>query len=309
MPSKGRTVVLATAASVGYFDPLISWLGSIAPWRHRYDTVAVYDLGLADSQRTFLARIPWVTRVAVEPFCPHWRKCYTWKPWVLSDAGRYGTDVIYMDAGTVVLRTLEPVERLIEKQGFFCVEVSPGEATVAEGVPEDMARDVGFDYERFKHADLAAGGFIGYRVGTPGAEVVSRVLGHARAGLTLGWSEAERHRDAGVDECGIVRNCPLFRHDQSWFSVELYRVFGGRLLPSSWEVFLNFVGPDELPNQIVWLGRRKSPTFGMGEQLVRELFVPWIPRFPRWWTLAGRRMGNVLLRRRRATESLDRTWT
>lgn len=120
-----------TGANWAYFDSLLNLIGSI------HDTnfdnlaeIAVYDLGLEPEQ---ISQLQAIEKVAVYPlerthpdmtryFRDHglcvfgW---YSWKPVAIKQALERFPYVLWMDAGTEVKNSLDPMFRYIQEHGYF----------------------------------------------------------------------------------------------------------------------------------------------------------------------------------------------
>src|SRR5659263_346946 len=82
-PVTSRMIV--TAASAAFGSSLVALLGSLNLNWPDHPPIRVYDLGLERKTLETLSRHG-VEVVPVPPFCPHWRKHFTWKIWCWNDA-------------------------------------------------------------------------------------------------------------------------------------------------------------------------------------------------------------------------------
>lgn len=106
--------LIITAASFGPY--LLALLGSLTLNWPEYPPVLVYDLGMDEETLTIL-RDNLITVRKIPPFVPHWRKHFTWKVWCWNDAP--ARDILWLDAGVVVLSPLEDVFDAIGRLGYF----------------------------------------------------------------------------------------------------------------------------------------------------------------------------------------------
>jgi hypothetical protein len=110
--------VIITAASESFGPALLSMLGSMNVNWPEHPRVIVYDIGLsADVLKTLADNEVEVRKVP--PFCPHWRKHYTWKLWCWNDAP--ADHVLWLDAGMAILQPIEETFVAIEKVGYFVI--------------------------------------------------------------------------------------------------------------------------------------------------------------------------------------------
>jgi hypothetical protein len=75
--------LVITAASRSYGPSLLALLGSLSLNWPDYAPVRAYDIGLDDESLDVLAQNE-IEAVRVSPFCPHYRKHFTWKIWCLN---------------------------------------------------------------------------------------------------------------------------------------------------------------------------------------------------------------------------------
>jgi len=134
-----QKMYFVTAANAGYFVPLLNLIGSL----HRVDfenigCIAVFDLGLTPEQKDTLQRIEKVKLYEVEQVNPDilkpfntraWGKpvpgWYAWKPVIIKQALDIFPSLLYIDAGTTIYRSLEPLFSHIKYIGYFFHSGSP----------------------------------------------------------------------------------------------------------------------------------------------------------------------------------------
>ena len=129
-----------TAADKEHFHLLLHLIGSLHGSNFD-DTkqIAVFDLGLTPEQRTFLARVKKVSVYKLEITHPDllkhfqtrpWnidngkmvRGLYAWKPVVIKQALEMFPYILYLDAGTAVLKSLRDVFYYIQEKGYFLLQ-------------------------------------------------------------------------------------------------------------------------------------------------------------------------------------------
>lgn len=127
-----------TPSDERHFHLLKNLIGSI----HHVDfdnvgEIAVFDLGLTSAQRHELSTMQKVHVYDVEMTNPHlltyFQTCpsgrsvrgyFAWKPVIIKQALKKFPYVLYLDAGTTVLRPLNEVFECIRQQGYFLVSCS-----------------------------------------------------------------------------------------------------------------------------------------------------------------------------------------
>jgi hypothetical protein len=209
----------------------VALLGSLRLNWPSHPPVLVYDLGLDEATRGLLAEHAVQVR-EVPAFCPHWRQHFTWKLWCLADAP--AREVVWMDAGLVVLEPLDEVFDAIAGQGYFFTTnyelldwEASDEACAGCGVPPEVRR------------------------GRP--TLAATLMGFRKAGPTLALlSEA---LEVGLVERNIAATAVTHRHDQALLSLLAYKHLG-RVLLADGQIYLGSLSPDQVPGQKVWVHRR-----------------------------------------------------
>ena len=127
-----------TASDDKYYNRLLNLIGSI----HKIDfdnlgEIAVFDLGLTEKQKQQLAQIMRVRVYAVEMTNPRLlehvvtasngrkvRGSFAWKPVIIKQALEKFPEILYLDAGTTVLKPLDYVFQYIHENGYFLMSCS-----------------------------------------------------------------------------------------------------------------------------------------------------------------------------------------
>lgn len=130
-----------TAANSNYYQHLLNLIGSIH--KVNYNTlghIAVFDLGLTPTQKAELLRIDKLSIHEVEKTHPDILKIfvkdniyhrtvpgwYAWKPVVLKQSLEMFPYVVWLDAGTTVLRPLDDLFAHIVEYGYFLATIGDG---------------------------------------------------------------------------------------------------------------------------------------------------------------------------------------
>ena len=214
------TTVLATGADQRYGYQLVNLLGSVRANSDEFDRIVVFDLGLDARQRRLLEDVRGTTIDSVPPFVPHWRQGRTWKTWIWThvEADR----LFWLDAGTTVLRSLEPALAEVDDRGYFVV--SQGHP-LSDSIPSDYYDLFSFPRE-LADRDAIAAGILAFSIGSDFYErVIVPTHEDAIRGLTVGFSPSELPgRNGGLDyaEQPTLRDCRYFRHEQTILNLHFY---------------------------------------------------------------------------------------
>ena len=219
---------LVTAADSLYVYQALNLVGSAQASGMKFAKIRIYDLGMSRRQRRLFDGIAGVELKTVPDFTPYAHQCYSWKPWVMLDAAKDFSTVLYLDSGTELLQSPTEIYDLIERDGYFLVSqgaaLSQGH-TLSQIIPSDY-------YRRFKlshthdTAPVIAAGLVGFRTDSKFYKtVMSEWLELVKGGWNLGWSQSELQRNRGLHymEQPIIRDCQIFRHDQTLFNLLIYK--------------------------------------------------------------------------------------
>ncbi len=211
---------IITAASNKFFPSLINLLGSIKANYPNHPKIYIYDLGLFWSFRKELEQMENVAVLEMPHFCPFWRQCYTWKTYILSHP--FAKNNLYLDAGNQVLRPLDDLFAEIEADGYLAVgQITP----LAKIVPQEYKEMFKVE-ENFYLEQCITAGVFGFGDNKTVKKVTKELFEAAIAGLCLGFSKSEQHRNRGINKTQFVRNCEIFRHDTTLLSVLMRKYFG-----------------------------------------------------------------------------------
>lgn len=247
--------VLASAADARYGKWLINLVGSIQRKSDLFDGIVVYDLGLTPLERRLLEGARKVEVRTVPAFVPHWRQGRTWKTWIWTHLE--ADAIVWLDAGITVLRPLTDFLQQTRERGYFVVST---EVSAVKSTPSDY-------YELY---DLAAGfgerisitaGILAYaRRSSFYTQVIEPTFEDAMQGRNLGFSQSEVAKlNWGLDELDqvIVRDCPLFRHEQTLLNIHFYRSIRHPYV-NDLAKYGGFMSPHDDPEQVIWNHRRRG---------------------------------------------------
>lgn len=223
--------MIITAASPAFGQSLLALLGSLNLNWPGHPHLRVYDIGLDDDTLRVLKDND-VEVVKVPEFCPHWRKHFTWKIWCWNDAPAH--EVLWMDAGLVVLKPLDDVFYAIDNQGYFVV---PTYHSLTENASEAACRGCGVDISFRNGKVTLAGGLIGFKKEGQIQQILEEALSIA------------------LTEEYIAATERMHRHDQAIISLLLYKQFGDVTMADG-PVYLGWLSPNQVPGQKVWVHRR-----------------------------------------------------
>ena len=190
--------LIVTAASKSYGMSLLALLGSLTLNWPDHPPLIVYDIGLDDD--TLMRLRSASIKVATVPhFCPHWRKHFTWKIWCLNDAP--ARDILWLDAGLVVLKPVDEIFAALEERGYFLV-------------PNGHL----LDWEASEAACKGCGVTAEFRIGKP--TLAGSLMAFRKTGKVLAL--LEEALAAALIEENIAATDVRHRHDQSIISLLAY---------------------------------------------------------------------------------------
>jgi hypothetical protein len=222
--------LIITAASAAFGERLLAWLGALSANWPTHPPVRIYDLGLDDSTRSELLRHNIDLR-KVPPFCPHWRLHFTWKMWCWEDAP--ASHVLWLDAGTVVLDSLEEVFEGIEKLGYFAI---PNYRSLAVEASAAAIKGCGLPTNFSHDKPTIAGNVFGFDK----ADRLRRLITEALA--------------VAMVEENIKATAPEHRHDQAIVSLLLHKHFSPVFLFDG-RIYGSAGSPCQVPGQKIWAHR------------------------------------------------------
>ena len=223
--------MIITAASAAFGPSLLALLGSLNLNWPDHPPVRVYDIGLDEYTLGELNRNK-VDVVPVPPFCSHWRKHFTWKVWCWNDAP--APDILWMDAGLVVLQPLGEVFDAIDRLGYFVV---PTYHLLTENASLNACRGCGVE-PSFRNGKMTLAGTV---IGFKKQGLIRDILKEA-----LSIAEVEEYI-ASVEK--------THRHDQMIISLLLHKHLR-QVIMSDGIVYCGWESPRQTPGQKVWVHRR-----------------------------------------------------
>ncbi|MEA1883629.1 MAG: hypothetical protein U9N62_03805 [Thermotogota bacterium] len=247
--------MIVTGASSVFGPSLLALLGSLNLNWPGHPHVRVYDIGLDDDTLSML-RSDNVEVIKVPEFCPHWQKHFTWKIWCWNDAP--AREILWMDAGIVVLKPLDDVFCAIDNLGYFVI---PTYHPLTENASEAACRGCGVDASFREGKVTLAGGLIGFKKEGQIQHILGKALSIA---LTEEYIQATER---------------MHRHDQAIISLLLYKRFGDVTMADG-PVYLGWLSPKQVPGQKVWVHRRSLLTEDLN-YFVSHMSVPGSPYMPK----------------------------
>ncbi len=215
---------IITSCSNKFFPSVLNLIGSLKQIYPEHPIIYVYDLGLLSPLKMILKRIDRVKVLPMPHFVEFWRSCYTWKTYIL--ANPLAELNFYIDAGSEVYDSLDEIFLQIEKVGYYAVEQKVPLNLI---VPSDYRSLISLDPKYYQENCLTAG-IVGFRRDSEVSPVLSKLHDMSIAGMCLGFSKVDANRNRGVDKSEFVRDCQIFRHDTTLWSMLFRSVFGDRLV-------------------------------------------------------------------------------
>jgi hypothetical protein len=249
------TPTIVSAADARYGKWLINLVGSVQRKSGLSPKIAVYDLGLTPFQRRLLDGAEGVDVLEVPPFVPHWRQGRTWKTWIWKHAE--ADTVIWLDAGVTILRPLTDFLDQTAERGYFVVSTG---VSADKSTPSDYY-DLYQLPPAFGRCESITAGILAFERSSPFYEnVIEPTFEDAIAGRNLGFSEAEVSKlNWGLDELDrvIVRDCPLFRHEQTVLNIHFYSSLPEPFVNDLYK-YGGWLSPHDHPAQVIWNHRRRG---------------------------------------------------
>ena len=198
--------ILNTTSSSYFFSRTLNLIFSVRFNTKKPIEFIVWDIGLNEIER-FLLKCFKVKVIKVPSFCEFWRDCYTWKTYIYKESKeRY---FFHLDAGNTVLCDIDIIFEMIREKGYFFVDQGQSLSQIA---PADYYRY--FKIDNNQDYTVIAAGNIGFDKNNEDlSKAVNMSYESALKGMCLGYSFAERNRAAKSQF--IVRDCEVFRHDQT----------------------------------------------------------------------------------------------
>jgi len=229
--------------------------------------VYVCDLGMSKTQINELRSVRWVTLLSMPHFAPFWNECFSWHQYIYTQPRERNR--LHIDAGVVVLRPLEAWFLSIKKHGY--IAFSQGQ-TVVKTTPLDYFDKFGLDCEKIGLEETFASGVFGHDAESFAADAVKEVWDLAQKGWCLGYSKSEIHRAGKYDN--ILRDCDLFRQDQTLLNLSLRKHAGGPIIIRKPRLNLGLGTPDVHPRQYVWHSRRHPLSLKFMNVRISENVLP-----------------------------------
>ena len=242
---------LVTAADAKYAPFLFNALSSIHTNFPTHPLVYVFDLGLNRAQRYELESVPWVRLRTIEKFVPHWKTGWSWKPYILTKVKkRY---ILYFDAANIVLyRSIALWFLAIKRHGFF--GIANGQR-LRDITPLDYWDMFGIDPDAYADRPTFGAGLFGFDQSGPAGVAISKCLALTIEGWNLGRSMNEKNP---LYTNAALRNCALFRGDQTLFNLAIIEYMGSNTLIRDEIRYCGLGSPRDHPNQYVWYSRRNK---------------------------------------------------
>lgn len=121
--SAGNPLYFCTAANTSYYPHLLNLIGSIhANNFAQLGEIAVFDLGLKPDEINHINRIQRVKVCKLEPGNPELTRVlrwFVWKPVVMKQALEMYPYMLYVDAGTTILKPIDHLFNYIENNQYF----------------------------------------------------------------------------------------------------------------------------------------------------------------------------------------------
>lgn len=221
--------LIITAASRSYSAHVLSLVGSANANWPGHPPILVYDLGMTEDAVALLTKAGIEVR-HVPPFCPHWRKYYTWKIWCCCDApaDRY----LWLDAGVYVLRPFPEAFAALDSLGYF---VQPNGFSLGQEACQSL---------RQYFADLKFDEISCINAGIHGFD--KRKAAHL----------LDEAYHLCVEEKYLAPDSPMGRGDQDLLSALIHKHYAPVVFVDR-HLYAEHAGPEQVHGQRVWQHRRE----------------------------------------------------
>jgi hypothetical protein len=231
-----------------------------------------------------LKSVPWVRLVAIDKFVPHWKIGWSWKTYILTKVKeRY---ILYFDAANIVLyRSIALWFLAIKRHGFFGIGNG---YNMMDITPTDYWNIFGLEPSVNSTKKIFGAGLFGYdRIG-PGGNAVNKCLSLTIEGWNLGRSINEKNK---LYTNVIVRDCKLFRADQTLLNLAIVEYMGSNILIREENRYCGLGGPRDHPRQYLWYSRRNKksmlyfniPMNNLSIEFYYNRITAWPVLFFRWF--------------------------
>jgi hypothetical protein len=253
--------MIITAASSAFGPSLLALLGSLNLNWPSHPRIRVYDIGLDDNTLRVLDAND-VEVIKVPEFCAHWRKHFTWKIWCWNDAP--AREILWMDAGLVVLKPIDEAFDALGKIGYFTV---PTYHLLSENASEGACRGCGVDPDFRNSRMTLAATLIGFKKHGQILDILQEALAVALTEEYIASTEKMHRHDQAIISLliykyfgevvmSIASTEKMHRHDQAIISLLIYKYFG-EVVMSDGIVYCGWLSPGQTPGQKVWVHRRE----------------------------------------------------
>ncbi|HZW61606.1 MAG TPA: hypothetical protein VFF04_05270 [Candidatus Babeliales bacterium] len=191
--------------------------------------IAVFDLGLERSQVQELNRMQKVKVYDVEmthpdlltyfTTAPNGRRVrgyFAWKPVMIKQSLDMFPHVLYMDAGTTVLKPLDDLFQYIQEQGYFLESCTKGATcNIANRITKKVLKEIVYKLNPEMQDYLLAEETTEIDAGLQGFSAFSPIVKN----YVLPIYEHTRHMDLFEDDGSAIYGYGAGRHDQILFSI------------------------------------------------------------------------------------------
>lgn len=251
---KIKDKLIITGASESFSPSLLALLGSLTLNWPDHPPVLVYDLGMNEETLVTLHENH-IEVKKVPPFVSHWRKHFTWKVWCWNDAP--ARDILWLDAGVVILHPVNDIFDAIEKLGYFI--------NTSYYFLSDCATEA---------ACLGCGVDIGFRNGK--MTFNGGVVGFRKEGIMNSIIQ-ESLEIASVEDY-IKSTIPLGRHDQAILSLLIYKYISNPVMLDTM-IYAGWESPQQVNGQKIWQHRLTLRTEDI-YHFAKHVSKPGSPYFP-----------------------------
>lgn len=237
--------ILNTSSNHIFFTRALNLIYSTLSNDKSVNEFIVWDLGLSNWQVKYLERIPNVSVQIPPKDNPNWDKCFSWKAHVFNAAS--SGLFLHLDAGNEVQSDISHIFKTIKEEGFFFIDQGH---FLVDIIDDELLRMYPNLLDKLDSCLVISAGNIGINTSNlKGSTLVRDFELLVLLGLNMGYSTSEEQKYSDVSN--FIRNCRLFRHDQSVLNALIYSSSTPRYHPH------NIYASTTLDNCIIYNNRAR----------------------------------------------------
>ncbi len=234
--------VITTAASNIFFPFLLNFIWSIHKNYKNHPKIIIYDLWLNYFLKKFLLQIKWVDIVKVPKFTSYWNSCYSWKIWIFNQ--NINNLHLHIDCWSTILWSLDPIYEKIENNWYFLVTQKQ---LLKYIIPIEYYKIFDISNSIDNYESFAAWIIWLNKKNNVILNIIDIAYNSMLSWLCLWFSKSEIWKNRWKNKSVFIRNCKLFRHDQTILNILFYK-------------FINSLNIEDI-NKYAYIWKDKPPNY------------------------------------------------